>query len=48
MMLGNIEHFCDSCGRSYVPDERKHDKLGDALWMICEKCIEIPVEEAKV
>ena len=48
MMLGNIEHFCDSCGRSYVPDERKHDKLGDAVWMICEKCIEIPVEEAKV
>mgnify|MGYP003321943846 CR=1 FL=1 len=49
MMLGiHKEHFCDSCGRSYVPDERKHDKLGDALWMICEKCIEIPVEEARV
>ena len=48
MMLGNIEYYCDSCGGSFEPNQELHDKLGDAMWVLCEKCIEIPVEEAKV
>ena len=53
----SLSQSCGSCHisasqsshcRSFEPNQELHDKLGDAMWVLCEKCIEIPVEEAKI